>query len=351
MGVTVISRYGLVTFALLASSPADLATAQPPSSRASVCEAECTRARAAERDRLLETYGLPSLERLRDERAAVRRVFYVDGNGRDVIAMTFIRARGHAPELTVHFPRRSGEPERRPLRTALAASVWRDVRLRSEHFDRALVPVPPAEQTICIHGWIYTAEATDPGPDATPGEIRRATEDACADGLVSSLGSSLYAVAVPLFPQCDLLQRDQHRNGATLLAECGRLSGDTLAAAEAYNRIGGLKGGGNPEHRPLLRSILYGATLEWEGVRLANPPEAWLARTSEPQIASFFPLTAHGETSGRVRMTGTLERWIHAGERSVRENAPVELLWTRRQDGIFTVERAVIGAFVRPAAR
>jgi hypothetical protein len=307
---------------------------------------------AGEEPRLLAVYGLPSVEQLRDGGAQVRRVFYVDGNGFDVIALSFVRGPASPPEVTVHFPPREGQPPREPLRAQLTPTVWNDVLQRSEIFDRTLAPVAgPEPVRLCSHSWTYTAEASDPAEAFAQATMRRATQDACDEGLVQPFAVALYQIAAPLFPQCDLLDRDQHRNGATLLAQCGMLSGDTIAAAEAYNRIGGLKGGGNPEYLPLLRSILHGATLEWDGVRLGSAPEAWLARTSGASIASFFPLAARGETSARVRMTGTFERWVDLPGGSVRENAPVELIWVRRQDGSFTVSRAVVGAFVRAPRR
>ena len=133
----------------------------------------------AQQRRVRELFGVRSIEEHRAAGDQVRRAFYVDGYGRDVVAIAFIRSPGRDPEVWVHYPRRDGEPTPEPLRAPVPRPVWNDVIERGEHFDRDVLsrPAPAAEPRVarpagdaaedpetiplCLHSWVFTIEAVD----------------------------------------------------------------------------------------------------------------------------------------------------------------------------------------------
>lgn len=304
---------------------------------------------------LQRLYRVRPIEAHRDAGDQVRRIFYVDGYGRDVVALSFIRARGHEPMLVVDFPHEEGAPDLEALRAPVPAAVWDDVLTRSALFDRQLVPPPPVpagdEVSLCMHGWRYTIEATDPpqyeGDRAT---LRRRTESACDDGLTELYAAELRRAAYPLIPHCARLDLAYYRNEASLLQACGILSGDRLAAAEAMNQANRVRNVEGPAETALLRDVFaYDAAVDWNGERAQGEgagARLWAAKVAEQGRANFFFMSVHGEAPDRVRLIGTLARWAPRGDREepTFERAPVQQIWTR-ENGEFALESAVVGPF------
>ena len=71
----------------------------------------------------LALFGVSPIEAHAAGGDLVRRAFFVDGYGRDVVAISFIRPRGAPPELVVHVPRGEGGEVPEPMRTEVAAAV------------------------------------------------------------------------------------------------------------------------------------------------------------------------------------------------------------------------------------
>ena len=305
--------------------------------------------------RVRELFGVKPIEEHRKAGDQVRRAFYVDGYGRDVVAIEFIRPKGADPLLRVHFPAREGQARTPPMSAAVDAERWSALLRRSEHFDREpqARPRKPGEKdedeeiVLCLHSWVYTVEATDParGEDEAP-PVRRRTEDACDNGLAEAFATELGATAVPLLPPCALLDRERHRNDMSLLASCGLLKGDRLAAAGVMNRVDALRHSDEEEDLALLRPLFgYRAGVDWAGEANEGADAAafWLRKTREADADFYFDEIV-GETADRVRVLGALYRSVGEGEAERQELAKVELVW-EQEGNRYQIERARVGPF------
>jgi hypothetical protein len=191
-----------------------------------------------------ERYGWPSAEALAERGAIARRTMFVDGYGNDVVAISFIRARGRSPIVEIAVPREDGEAPPDPLIAAVSQDAWWRVLAASETFDKQLVEEQRSGRLgsddrieLCLHGWMVVAESIDPGhrigERVQPHRIRRDTEGSCADGLAVPYSFALADLALASLAECGSLDPLHARNKAALLALCQRLGGDRLAAAEA----------------------------------------------------------------------------------------------------------------------
>lgn len=338
----------------LALSLGGAAAAQQGAHRAAVppgCsdDAGSDRCSPEQHRRMLALYQLEPIERLREHGAQVRRIFYVDGYGRDLIALSFIRPRGGDPAVTVHYPRRDGAAPREPMRALLPASTWQDVLLRTSHFDRRLAPRDPSPTapdaiSICLHGWVSTVEAADPHERESAG-TRRAVENACAEGPVAPLATALSNVALPLFPACAALDPERHRGAAGQLAACAMLEGDRLAAAEVMNEAWPLIHADAAEDLSGLRPLfLEEAVLDWNGERheRGGVAEAWLERKLRPMPSGLYVTSYRGQSADRVQVRGIL---VRRDSETATSEAPVEMTWLRARGFGPRVERITVGAF------
>lgn len=301
--------------------------------------------------RVRELFGVPPIEAHRDAGDQVRRAFYVDGYGNDLLAIVFVRAKGRDPVLQVHFPRGSDGTRAEPLQAPVPNAVWEDVIRRSSHFDEQLKRLPEApsasgEITLCIHSWVFTVEATDPAEgEYRPATLRRKTEDACDDGLVEAYATELQRAAVPLLAPCARLDPRQHRNEATLLSACRLLRGDRLAAAEVMNLLDRFGAVERAEDSAQLQGLFaHDARIDWAGESFASPggaAELWARKMSEGGPTRLYWDYVEGETADRVRLVGLLSRSL---ENDGYSRARVEQVW-EREGRSFQIERATVGAF------
>ena len=298
-------------------------------------------------------YGLPSIEEHQRAGDQVRRVMYVDGYGRDVVAISFVRAPGREPIASVYFPRREGEAAMEPLRAAVPNGVWEDILRRSGLFDRTLEPLAKAEPEICLHSWVFVVEANDPGrANYTPPALRRKTEDACSNGLARAY-AEVERAALPLFPHCARLDPDQHRNEATQLAACRILRGDRMAAAEVMNRANELRFVRGVEDRQRIASLFaHSVTIDWQGERasagMLDAAALWARKLGEAP-ANLFISDIQGLAADRARLTGFFSRAVNDGNETPTKyfTAPVELVWVFGSAQEWEVERATVGAWKR----
>lgn len=306
----------------------------------------------AEQRRVRALYGVRSIEEHRAAGDQVRRVFYIDGYGRDLVAIAFVRAPGRDPTLSVHYPRREGEARPEPLSAPVPQAAWDDLLFRSALFDRALVPAPrPGNATsICLHSWVYTVEASDPARSRDePARVRRATEDACENGLAKFFALEVERAALPLFAYCNRLDPTQHRNPASQLAACRMLSADRLAAAEVLNRLGVFQRVAGPDDASLVAgSFESRAAIEWNGERNQGSNSAavfWARKVGEAHGANFHPLSVEGISGSRVRVTGRFHRGVEAGREQGTAGyfARVEMIWVFGPAQQFQVENASVG--------
>lgn len=305
--------------------------------------------------RVLDLYGLQPIEghaRAGDE---VRRAFYVDGYGRDMVAIMFVRAPGRDPILSVHFPR-DGDVIVPPATAPVPAAIWAEVLVGSRYFDRALAPLPantdPNVISICLHSWVYTVEATQPsGREGEDMRVRRKAEDACADGLAADYAGQLQSLALPLLPYCAALDPDQHRNGASILNACRLLSGDRLAAADGFNLLGTIRSIEAGDRRAVVNAFAQQATIDWAGVQtsggLNRVPDAWLLGSTDGGRANLHISRVVGERVDRVSAEGEVSRYVDGpNDTRILMVAPATFELRDRGDGLgLRITRATVGAF------
>lgn len=279
-----------------------------------------------------------------------RRLFYVDGYGRDVIAIEYMRMPGQDPLLRVHFPtdtRRTSTP----LQTSLTTQQWTSVIDASENFDRKYASRPPAKTAegdeainVCIHSWVYWAEATDPGKKS-----RSVTDDACNDSPVEQFAWVAAKVARASFPHCAILDPQHGRNEATLLKDCQNLSGDRIAAAEVWNRAKAFWSIDSADRDGGIDGLSdYKMSLEINGSvtrgKFAN--EMWRSlftdRTKRP---NFYYGSIKGIDATTVVVTGELHL---AGDDDKSQVADVEMRWTKAGNS-FSIAAITIGPY-KPSA-
>jgi hypothetical protein len=305
--------------------------------------------------RVLTLFGLQPIETHAAAGDLVRRVFYVDGYGRDVVAISFLRRREQDAAMFVHFPRREGEAPRPPMQVLISEALWTEIEAASDLFDRDLAPAAPAspgsDVFICAHSWVYTVEAVEQPEEDKPARIRRKTQDACANGPAEQFAQLVHRRAVPLLPHCAVLDPSDHRNGATLLAACSLLSGDRIAAAHAMNAAQALRDISEPDDLARVREVFRpAASLTWPGAdrptRGDAAARAWHSGVTEVHT-NFYIEGAHGLSPGRARVTGKLWRSADADGNTSGSNqqAPVELTWVREPHGEWQLESAVVGRF------
>jgi hypothetical protein len=345
-----------LAFLLLTVAPA---AAQRTPDRNCTDDNGVDRCDAEQQRRTRALFGVRSIEEHRDAGDQIRRVFYVDGYGRDMVLISFIRAPGREPMANVHFPRREGERPRQPFEAPVPHAVWDDVLWRSARFERSFATQPPPPQpgegqivTMCIHSWVYTIEANDPRRRSEPASLRRKTEDACEDGPGEMFAIELQRAALPLFPACAALDPEQHRNPASQLAACAILSGDRLAAAEVMNLLDRFRRARRPEDSEMLAGIFdFGARFDWQGTqyvsRDAHPENFWLERMAADRAQGLYYDSIEGLSADRVRVRGSLHRSVdlpNAGG-TTHYRAPVEMIWVSTSVREFQVESVTVGSW------
>lgn len=264
----------LAAMVLMTASTAALAQERPsaPVETRSLPDPDCSDDRGSNRcgraahERMRALYGIESPEALLARGVTMRRAMFVDGYGRDMVAVTFWREPGKVPMVEVRSPRAEGGEEPQQLRAAVSGQTWEEIVSASEFFDRDLAAEPPQPGSaatsppgprLCLHSWVVVVEAVDAPRvvpnivfgtgsvaqardpslpvevSTTPASIRSDTEDACSDGLGMNYAMALATAGLDQLTECSSLKLDDFRNEPHLLATCHRLRGDRLVAGEA----------------------------------------------------------------------------------------------------------------------
>jgi len=324
------------------------------------------RCAAAQQARVRALFGVETIEAHRDAGDQVRRVFYVDGYGHDVVAIAFERRPGHDPEVRVHFRRDESEPAYAPLVAPVPVDVWDLLIERSALFDRALVPLttpapapaPGEEQEIslCMHSWVFTVEAADPAPPYGGGaRLRRRTEDACSHGTTGAFAREVYRAALPLFPHCALLDATHYRTPANQLVACRILSGDRPAAARVANQVETLFQAETIADLPSIAPLFdYRTRIDWNGELHAGAgsdgaARFFLSKLLEQERGSLFIESIEGLSDRRVRLRGGFVRLVRtpAGQFEIGEIAPAELIWEQESGDHFQIRSVTVGPYAR----
>lgn len=290
------------------------------------------RCAAAEQDRMRKLFGVEPIKAF--ESGTSRRLFYVDGYGNDVVAIHFLRMPGRDPMLTVHFPKTPGEEAIAPLQTMLMAEQWQTLLDASENFDRSFAPrkltkagTSDDDAVICLHSWVYWAEATDQGKGA-----RSVTDDACNNGPVEQYAWAAVKLARSAFAHCSALDLQFSRNDATLLRACEGLVGDRLAAAEVFNRgesfrrIDSLDSDGGIE-----RFSDWNVVVDYQGNTAKGPAARtlWKSLFSAKNPPNFYYDWIKGVDADTVLVSGGL---YLSGDDDKDQIAAVEMRWKKETD-------------------
>lgn len=192
------------------------------------------RCAAADRAKVEAELGLASIEAEAAAGSEVYRARFVDGYGRDMPAVAFVRRPGQDPMVEVQ-----GSGGRR-MTAPVEPDVWDAVVARARFADRELVPVETAAGAnalppICLHSWVVVVEMANSRRDREIAPVRRATQGACGGGLAMDYAFALAEKAVPALAPCRLIDRDRQRNDVTVLATCLGLEGDRFTAAALWN--------------------------------------------------------------------------------------------------------------------
>ena len=305
------------------------------------------RCAASAQQEMRTLYGVPSIEELAAAGAEVRRIFFVDGYGSDLVLIAFVRAPGRDPELQVHYPRQEGRTSAEPVRVAVTQAVWTEIAARGSTFDRNFAPIPGRGGSMCLHSWVYLIEAAEPSRyPGRPFGVRRKVEDACQQDPGQAYAQEMQRIALPLVPHCAALDPDQHRNAASTFSFCRRLHGDRLAAAEVANIAMAFRSlRGSADAGRIAGLFADETAIEWAGEQYRGPGyragEFWASR-SAPRAGTVTNLALErfdGETGARVRMVGRLSRSLG----NAVETAAVEQIWGRDVNGAMRLERATVG--------
>lgn len=352
-------RRMLAAAALLAGSVLGLANAQAPSRAAP--SPDCADDRGVDRcspeqhRRVLDLFVMKPIEEHARAGDQVRRAFYVDGYGRDMIALSFVRAPGRDPMLSVHWPSSPDRPARAPEQVLVPAAIWEGVLAQSRYFDRELQPIATADSSgvFCLHSWVYTVESHDPEREGgSRASLRRKVADACADGLAEPYANHLARVALAAIPYCAALDPQSHRNEASMLRACALLEGDRLAAAQAYNQAMRLNQTHLPRSQVAALDVFHQrAVLDWQGQRSGgergDADDAWVARRQAAGGFLFFT-RAVGESATRVRVEGFLTGHRTESGREIDLRAPVTFVFgPDPAKRLLAVEQAIVGPFAQ----
>lgn len=190
---------------------------------------------------MLARYGLDNGESLQQQGTQVRRAFFVDGYGRDILAVSFVYERGRDPRVDVRIPVRAGEPATPPATMVISAAQWDSALTKGSYFDRQLTPMEGEDRSICLHSWVIRIEAIDPvrlSQDSYPAgrdepSVRSKTATSCGPSLAVDYAFELADLAYDLLPWCSALRASNNRDKVQAMTVCARFSGDRIAAAGA----------------------------------------------------------------------------------------------------------------------
>jgi hypothetical protein len=246
-----------------------------------------------------------------------------------------------------------------PLRGPVKEALWQEVVSLSQNFDRSLVALPTAksdEIQVCVHGWGAYVEAVDRHSQGIEPTIRRKPGNACDDELALPYGFWLAQQAINTLPSCQRISPEEHRNAAAIVAECGKLSGDRLAAVEVLNLVSASsfarpRDWDSASH---LRTFFSeNARVVWSGNEgLANGAvDLWLRKMGEGHNTMLWVDRYTGVDVDHVRLEGRIEGYHDVGSDRVLFSAPVHQEWVRYRPYGFKVKEIIVGPAVRANPR
>lgn len=308
---------------------------------------------------LLALYDLPTIESRQAEGSDLYRVFISDAWRRHHVAITVEYGSGSDPTLTLHAPMRPARPGA-PAEAIPAYAVpislrdWYRVGRLGRLFHRTLVPEPVDPDVILVctgHGPTYRVESADGGQGDEGRGVRRSDRHLCSqEGLAEPFGIELTLLARELLPACAALDEDAFRFTAELLRACAILSGDRLAAAEAYNHMRLLLvRDWEPPSLDQLDDLLGRANVDVpDRAQGMSPAQAWLQALTGEGDSELVVERVHAGTSNDIRVDGLFRRRVRTGrddEPFRVQEATVQLHWIRNEFHDLELSRLTIGAY------
>jgi hypothetical protein len=214
--------------------------------------------------------------------------------------------------------------------------------LRDEIHDRMSMAMNGDE--ICVDPWSYTVEAGDPGRPA-----RRWSGDLCDAPFVARTGWFVEEAAIAAFPVCNLLSEDFQPLVTWRLRWCTSIEGDLKAGVLVSNAMATVGNPYSPEAREAAAAMFAPDAVLADGVsatlpRGADAAHRWIDLVFREESYRYELLGVRAVTPDRVEATGSFTRDTE-DEPSVRETAPVTMIWTRAHDDVFLVRQVTVGVF------
>lgn len=301
---------------------------------------------AAIQQQTRDAFGVQSIEQLASQNVIVRRAFLIDGYGTDMPLVQFERRRGESPRVVVIVLVGTGEtPRRVSLEAPVSSRAWNEVIEQSWLFHRALAPESATAQADemggCLHSWVATVEASDPGEE-TP--VRKATHDACNAGLAFPLARALGEIAFENLPQCSGLKRDDNFDAAGGLRLCAMLDGDRVAAGEVLSRANELAfNAALSMPSPAFSMLVHdGARVEFPDHPPVSGFDVMRSYASLMERKQFQVQQVFGESSDRVRIVGQV---VERAEGDRTRTASAQQIWVRENGFDFRLRSMRVEAF------
>lgn len=192
-----------------------------------------------------DRYGLRPVETMAADGTTVRRILYVDGYGRDMLAISAFRAKGAPPAIEIRRP--SGKEEAGPMTwmRPIPEEAWDRILDHAATAHRRFAPETKTgdDAGICLHAGVLRFESGDPRRLASfvvgqlwlDPESRATTASTCGDGPTGRFGATLAEVAAATFGECSSIDASRTRDGIAMIETCMALRGDTIAAGHVMS--------------------------------------------------------------------------------------------------------------------
>lgn len=303
-----------------------------------------------------DRYGLRPVETMAADGTVVRRMLYVDGYGRDVLAISAIRARGTPPVIEIRRPRVQDDMQPTTWTRPIPEKAWDRILGDAATAHRRLAPETDAgdDAAICLHAWVSRFESGDPrrlasfvvGKMWLDPESRAMTASACEGSPTDRFGATLAEVAADTFGECSSIDTDRMRNGIALIEACMGLRGDTIAAGHVmsiYRSLYPLIFRARDEGKSWPDLLRADFNLASQGLKESEQTDWNSVRTlfAKADNVSFDVEEATGLDADRVEMLATFH-WANSGagpssKKPERQARKLRLMWVR-QTGNWVVD-------------
>ena len=303
-----------------------------------------------------ERYGLRPVDTMATDGTAVRRMLYVDGYGRDVLAISAIRAKNAPPVIEIRRPRNKDGVIPTTWTRPISEKAWDRIIGDAATAHRRFAPETKADDVaICLHAWVSRFESGDPrrlapfvvGQMWLDPESRAMTASACGGGPTDRFGATLAEVAVETFGECSSIDADRMRNGIALIEACMGLRGDTIAAGHVmgvYRDLYPLIFRAKEEGKSWPDLLRADFELASQGLKEGERADWGELRALFGKVDNvYFEVEeATGLDADRVEMTATFH-WADRGagtgaEKPERHVKKLRLMWVR-QTGNWVVDQ------------